>query len=799
MTSDVQPTAAPRPRPRRRRRLTWLWIILAVVLVVLFIAAWVGIRGYLAYQHLSSARDLVSKIQTDAIDRKDFTAASADAVLLAKDADAARSLTGDPVWGLVEKLPVVGKNLLVAREVASVLGTTADGAVQPLITLASTISPSHFKPVDGKIDLAALVKAQPYAARAATTLDQATAQASTIDATGTVGPLDDAATQLVAQLGSVTTEIDTLNGALQLLPPMLGGNGPRDYLFTFLNNAELRSKGGIVGSLALVKVDNGAFTIVGRAADAQVGPHFDTPPIPMTNEELGLYTDVVNSYIQDAASYPDWARGAKNTAAMWQKVKGGTVDGVISVDPVALSYLLKATGPITIPATTLPGTSTALIPAVTLTSDNAVSYLLHDVYIKVTDPTLEDVFFGEAVDRIFAKFASGSFDPTALLGALAQAGSEHRFNVYSTHAAEQTQLAGTTLGGDLPVSSDSTKAFGVYFDDATGAKMDYYLQTKVGAAQLMGCGSTGAPIYRVAIQVANTVKASAVDSLPDYITGGGDFGVSSGTTLTDVYVVAPPSVNVSGGWFARPDGTGDPLILQSATDDGRSIGKFRVQLDPGDVRTITMDFVGRTPFTGKVTADTTPQVNPVAPLTVIGTCTVGTENATVPTIGPSTSVTVPDGQVVVSTPVVPNGGSTVVAFGKGYFTAGEKVQVTLQGTGQLPTISTVAASAVPTTPAGSPTPPQAVLVERADADGGVQLLATFAKGVTGDYSLIAAGATSGKVGTASFSVGIGEGGGSSAGTSRVTIVVLVVVLAILVIGGAIWLWRWLRARRRRQR
>ena len=50
---------------------------------------------------------------------------------------------------------------------------------------------------------------------------------------------------------------------------------------------------------------------------------------------------------------------------MWRANIGGRVDGVISFDPVALSYLLKATGPVKI------GNGE------TITSDNAVSYLLH--------------------------------------------------------------------------------------------------------------------------------------------------------------------------------------------------------------------------------------------------------------------------------------------------------------------------------------------------------------------------------------------------------------------------------------
>ena len=47
----------------------------------------------------------------------------------------------------------------------------------------------------------------------------------------------------------------------RLLPPMLGQDGPRDYLLVVQNNAEIRSTGGLPGSLQILTADNGKLTL----------------------------------------------------------------------------------------------------------------------------------------------------------------------------------------------------------------------------------------------------------------------------------------------------------------------------------------------------------------------------------------------------------------------------------------------------------------------------------------------------------------------------------------------------------
>ncbi|WP_250482636.1 DUF4012 domain-containing protein, partial [Caballeronia sp. GACF5] len=78
--------------------------------------------------------------------------------------------------------------------------------------------------------------------------------------------------------GSVTqaaTAVGALHGASVLLPTMLGGEGPRSYVLAMQNNAELRSSGGIIGSIALLHAENGRVTLQ-RQASTRDFPPLDT-------------------------------------------------------------------------------------------------------------------------------------------------------------------------------------------------------------------------------------------------------------------------------------------------------------------------------------------------------------------------------------------------------------------------------------------------------------------------------------------------------------------------------------------
>ncbi len=149
---------------------------------------------------------------------------------------------------------------------------------------------------------------------------------------------------------------------------MLGADRPREYLLLFQNNAEIRATGGMPGSWARISAENGRIDMVeqGTASDF---PTADSPVVPLTEAEVAVYGEEYGAYFQDPGFAPDFQRGAEIWAAHWaRRFPDVDLDGVLAIDPVAMSYLLDGTGPVSAEGRRL-------------TSSNAVEELLSRPYL----------------------------------------------------------------------------------------------------------------------------------------------------------------------------------------------------------------------------------------------------------------------------------------------------------------------------------------------------------------------------------------------------------------------------------
>ncbi len=576
-----------------------LWIVLALVLLLILAVAWVGVRGLMAKRDLEQSVQLVSTLRSELVSG-DSAAAQKTADDLQDHAAAARSLTGDPVWSAFQVLPFVGSNLRAVREVAVVVDDVATGAVKPVAGVIGDVNVKAFAPKGGKLDLAPLVNAQPAVHRATTTLAKANRDATAIDTSETLSPVVSAVNQLRNALSSVSAQADAANRAVQLAPAMLGHGGDRRYLLLFQNNAELRAAGGIPGAVALLDVRDGAVHLSNQAA----GSTFDQaggPVLPLTVDTQGLYGAITGEYMQDVTLTPRFDVSAKLAREMWKQKYGQQVDGVLAMDPVTLAYILKATGPVQLPT------------GDTLTSENAVKLLLSDVYAKYPDPKAQDAFFASAASAVFDKVSSGAFDPKAFISALTDGVQENRLRLWSADKSEQDRLDGTAVTGPLPTSSPSERQFGVYLNDATGAKMDFYLQKTVAVGSAV-CRADGRPTSVVQVTLKNTAPADAATSLPDYVTGAGNFGVAPGKVQTNVAVYA-----AKGEIYLGSTQDGKAAAPHTAVDGDHPVVQVQTLLAPGQSTTFRATFLGSAKQAkAAVTAVSTPTIaqSPVLPATV---------------------------------------------------------------------------------------------------------------------------------------------------------------------------------------
>jgi hypothetical protein len=302
---------------------------------------------------------------------------------------------------------------------------------------------------------------------------------------------------------------------------------------------------------------------------------------------------------------------------MWQKSIGGKVDGVISFDPVALSYLLNATGPIT------------LKTGEQLNSGNAVQYLLSGVYAKYTDPTVQNAVFASAAQAVFKAVTSGQGSPQAYVAALTPMMADQRLKIWSVRKNEEDLLLTSPTGNMMPADNAKATTVGVYYNDDSTSKMSYYVNSTVDVKADV-CAAT--PTYTVSTKVTDTLKASQVSGLTAYVLANQPRIVPGGAREW-VQIYGPVgakfvSATIDGQKVDFGTSIDYPLNTNySATGEldhrpavrgslyGRPVAVVSINMAPQQTITVSAKFTGGTTPSKTVAVSHTPKVNPV-PVTI---------------------------------------------------------------------------------------------------------------------------------------------------------------------------------------
>ena len=564
-----------RARQRVRRRIRAALLILAGL--VLLAGAWVGYRTYQAYNELRESAALVSTLQTQ-IAETDRRAASTTLVQLQEHTEKASSAAHDPVVRLASLLPWVGTNLDAVAEIADTTDELADTVLPKLVNIVEVLNPADFAPRNGVVDVSGLVDAGTDLDETRLLVDAARQRMAAIDRDAVTEPVATATLRLWAELDDISELTTTGSRLASLLPAMLGNDGPRTYLLVSQNLAEPRSTGGLFGSFAVLNTDKGLISMGESGSVSRKIGVADPPLTGLPSQLTDLYSGRIASYAVDANFTPDFPTAADIFARMYTQKTGEPVDGVIAVDPKALSYVLAATGSVDVPTDVEAGSSGKKF--ITLNSGNAVKLLLSDIYRIFDDDddaVARDEFLAQATAAVFERVMNGGGDPTKLLDGLIRSGSEGRLLIWSADAAEQELVADTALAGRLPADDGADPVFGVYFNDGTGAKLGYYLRS---TAQLTPgtCRADGRQEWTLKVSMSYSAPSTG---LPEYVlglAGGGEPYV----LRTNVLAVGPSAGGISG-----VDRDGASTWMQAGQESGRAAGVVTVDLQPGQTTDLT--------------------------------------------------------------------------------------------------------------------------------------------------------------------------------------------------------------------
>lgn len=514
---------------RRRRR--WLpRLALAVIVPALVAGGWVAVRAAIATNELAALEsELVSSGAGDssqAASSETLAAVLSRLPEFAERTTTARSLVGDPVWMIAEQLPFAGVRLRTLRVVAEQSDALVSETAVPLV--------AAFTADEGELLTGAAIDVDAVR-RIATALDQAGDRvAASHDAL--LALEDDAGKQArrgVDLLLSAVSAADETLGPLRVLtaaaPSLLGEEGRRDYLVLFLTPAELRSGGGLPGAAAMVEFENGAALPSEVYSTQDYRPEPSAPVVPLTPTELALYGDRPARLLQDTTATDDFSRTARFAGALTELHKGVSPAGVLSIDILAIGYLLEATGPV------------VLEDGTTISAENSAELLMNAVYLRYPRPEDQDAYFAMITQRVLEAVRAGAPDPSLLASAVVRGVQEQRIQAWSSD--DRVQAALVSLGaGDGPAAQDRS-VVGVHLNDRTRAKMDYFLDA--GAEILWTECSDGRRLDHVRVTLQNRFEVADLVGVPWYITGDGSV-VPKGQIATQVVVMGAVGARIVG-------------------------------------------------------------------------------------------------------------------------------------------------------------------------------------------------------------------------------------------------------------
>lgn len=527
-----------------RRRL----ILLALLVVVLGVVGYTAWSARMAEQDLREAEQAVSRLQ-DAVSAGDEAGARAAAGDLRLAASEAREGVDGPWWSLLSYAPLLGDDVSGVQALSRSLDTLASEGVDPLLDTSESIDALV---VDGGINLDVVSQLAEPVGQSHRAVEAAAGEVIDVDSSGYLGRLRGRFDDYVDKVDSLRAGLASAESVVQLLPGMAGGKGDRRYLLVFQNNAEVRGTGGLPGAFAELTAVDGKLTMARQGTAAEFGERSE-PILPLSDAEEVFYSKRLGTYFQDAGFTPDFPRAAELMAARWEEAYAAELDGVIALDPIALSYLLKGTGPVT-------------AVGQTFTSDNLVSALLNDPYLTL-EPAAQDLLFEQTARAVFDAATGDLASPVEFVKALQRSANEGRLLVAPFEKSEQKALADSIVLGRLAGDEGSVPHIDIALNDATGSKMSYYLRWGA-TVRSVGC-SDGRQALAGSMRLGSTIDSGEAKDLPDSITGGGDHGTDAGSQLVQVRIFGP-----YGGSIDRAMMEGEALDAPVINMDGRPAIRF---------------------------------------------------------------------------------------------------------------------------------------------------------------------------------------------------------------------------------
>lgn len=576
------------------RHRIWPWAVSVVVLLVAIIA-FLGIVGFNVYrqakevqEHESKALSMLSDFSTNVDDTK-VQQIKAELPQIQQETRQASTIAHGTWWNIAQKMPYIGDDVTAVQGMTKVIDDLVNQSVPQFMDVVSALQTADLSSGDDGINLRPILDCQQGLQKANETLQQ---QVNTYNALPqpNIDMVRSAYSQGSDKLNALATRIDALSNTFHMLPGFLGNGQTRTYAVMSMTTSEMRSSGGLIGSVGELTADNGNVHIGDFQPNTAylpygIGDH--------SADEARIFSDEgplhMSFDIRDTAVFPDTERAALAMRSIWTRTPWGhdvTLDGVIMVDPVFVQEMVAINGPVT------------LADGTVLTGDNTAEYFLNTVY-KQYEASQTDAVFGDTTGAVISDmFKSLNLGKLVKIGeTMGTMARERHFTMFSFDANLEKEIQAAGFTGETP-NDPQNPSVGVYLTEQNPSKMGWYIK-RTATIEKTRCDGSRAT-YHVEYTLNNTMKVSDVANLPPYITGVD--APNRGKGIEKILFYPPAGGRIDN--ISQLNGAVN--AVQKTTMNGKELYKTVVEILPEQSVTYSFDVTVSPQAQSALTIDQTP-------------------------------------------------------------------------------------------------------------------------------------------------------------------------------------------------
>lgn len=516
--------ATKRSNQRKKRP----WVLLGALVLLVALGAALGVAGYRLYKQALQVKDHEMAAVETVKQVKDITNTMDPATLpkiikpMQQHTSAARAIAHGGLWKLAAMVPVYGDDIRAVQGMTEVADDLASKTLPKISDTLITVMSSDLSADDSQINMQPILDLKDAVNEANTQVQQQCKKMKDLPTPHT-GVVKNAYNQALDQVSNIADKLGQGSEALSILPDFLGQDGGRTYLIYATTTSEVRSSGGLGGSLGSMTTNNGSIQI------GDFYPNTEFEGISVCSQSMrDLFTFTFD--LRDQEVDPDFNGVAKNMATIWQRSShSSNVDGVMSFDPVFIQELVKLNGSVQVPDGPL------------LTGDNTAEFLLNGIY-KDIYVSYQDQYFQYVASQVMGSTFRGMTAKKLLsiVKMISPMAEGRHFYFTSFHDDEGKAFADLGLSKSVP-SDEEKPEVGVYFNELNASKMDWYLKRQTSITRT-GCNEDGSRTYHVTMHLQNALPYEDYANASSYILGIGDF---RGRVLDKVLLYAPAGGNIS--------------------------------------------------------------------------------------------------------------------------------------------------------------------------------------------------------------------------------------------------------------